>query len=216
MSRLRNRPDRFNWKGDDYAFHRLQDGPTLARLDPYSDVPQRWLLHSGKVLHLTGADVRSVAKQVNGTDLPETRPEGIMFQTDPRIEAMLKRIEDLELQLDMLADRMDEAIHRIGELEARPAVIERIVEPAPLPEPEPIIEEPEIAPADHFADLMLADETADDAKARLSARFRDLRHFLMAPGLKVNDDQSLGLTEAEQLELQDLERRQAKGRWLDA
>jgi hypothetical protein len=71
-------------------------------------------------------------------------------------------------------------------------------------------------PEHHFADLMLADETADDAKARLSQRLRELRHYLMAPEIRVNEDGSLGLTGDEQSELQDLERRQTLGRWLDA
>ena len=83
--------------------------------------------------------------------------------------------------------------------------------PAPPAEPAP-------APAlEHaFADLMLADETIDDAKARLSQRLRELRHYLIAPEIRVNEDGSLGLTSAEQAELQDLERRQTLGRWLEA
>jgi hypothetical protein len=82
---------------------------------------------------------------------------------------------------------------------------------APVQEPEP---EPE--PEHHFADLMLADETLDDAKARLSLRLKELRHYLIAPEIRVNEDGSLGLTAGEQSELQDLERRQTLGRWLDA
>jgi hypothetical protein len=80
---------------------------------------------------------------------------------------------------------------------------------APAPEPEP-------EPESHFADLMLADETLDDAKARLSQRLRELRHYLIAPEIKVNEDGSVGLTAGEQAELQDLERRQTLGRWLEA
>jgi hypothetical protein len=75
---------------------------------------------------------------------------------------------------------------------------------------------PQTDPEHHFADLMLADETIDDAKARLSQRLRDLRHYLIAPEIKVNEDGSVGLTPGEQVELQDLERRQTLGRWLDA
>jgi hypothetical protein len=80
-------------------------------------------------------------------------------------------------------------------------------------EPDPVSE---VEPAQHFADLMLADETADDARVRLSQRLRELRHYLMAPEIKVNEDSSVGLTPGEQSELQDLERRQTLGRWLDA
>jgi len=90
-------------------------------------------------------------------------------------------------------------------LRRRIAELETIPEPTPDPEPET-----------HFADLMLADETLDDARARLSQRLRELRHYLMAPEIKVNEDGSVGLTGEEQAELQDLERRQTLGRWLDA
>jgi len=79
--------------------------------------------------------------------------------------------------------------------------------PEPTPDPEP---------EHHFADLMMADETIDDAKARLSQRLRELRHYLIAPEIKVNEDGSVGLTGEEQAELQDLERRQTLGRWLEA
>lgn len=90
-------------------------------------------------------------------------------------------------------------------LRRRIAELETIPEPTPDPEPET-----------HFADLMLADETIDDAKARLSQRLRELRHYLIAPEIKVNEDGSVGLTGEEQAELQDFERRQTLGRWLDA
>jgi hypothetical protein len=117
---------------------------------------------------------------------------------DPRIAEMQKRIAELEAR---------EPEVKIVEVEK---IVERIVEvAAPAPEPDP---EPET----HFADLMLADETADDAKARLSQRLKELRHYLIAPEIRVNEDGSLGLTPAEQAELQDLERRQTLGRWLEA
>lgn len=88
-----------------------------------------------------------------------------------------------------------------------------------MPDAPTVSEQPEPAPAEpehHFADLMLADETVDDARARLSQRLRELRHYLIAPEIKVNEDGSVGLTAGEQSELQDLERRQTLGRWLDA
>lgn len=109
--------------------------------------------------------------------------------------------------------------------------------PAPEPEPAPVIDPrdaeiaalrarvaeleqppqpPQAEPETHFADLMLADETIEDARERLSQRLRELRHYLIAPEIKVNEDGSVGLTSAEQSELQDLERRQTLGRWLEA
>ncbi len=79
----------------------------------------------------------------------------------------------------------------------------------------PLLPAPD-ASENHFADLILADETIDDAKARLSQRLKELRHYLIAPEIKVNEDGSVGLTAGEQAELQDLERRQTLGRWLEA
>lgn len=96
---------------------------------------------------------------------------------------------------------IDDVLELIGHF--MPGPVE--AEPEPAPEPE-----------SHFADLMLADETIDDARARLSQRLRELRHYLIAPEIKVNEDGSVGLTAGEQSELQDLERRQTLGRWLEA
>jgi hypothetical protein len=91
--------------------------------------------------------------------------------------------------------------------------VSRVTEPEQAKAPIlPALAEPE----NHFADLMLADETIDDARARISQRLRELRHYLIAPEIKVNEDGSVGLTPAEQAELQDLERRQTLGRWLEA
>jgi hypothetical protein len=103
----------------------------------------------------------------------------------------------------------DSLQRRLAQAEDMIAWLVAPAEDAPEPTPEP-------TPEHHFADLMLADETADDARARLSARLKELRHYLMAPEIRVNEDGSLGLTGEEQSELQDLERRQTLGRWLDA
>lgn len=100
-------------------------------------------------------------------------------------------------------------LSKIAQLEDTIAWLVAPADEAPEPTPEP-------KPEHHFADLMLADETLDDAKARLSQRLRELRHYLIAPEIRVNEDGSLGLTGEEQSELQDLERRQTLGRWLDA
>jgi len=85
---------------------------------------------------------------------------------------------------------------------------------AVAPEPAQLL--PASEPENLFADLMLADETIDDARERLSQRLRELRHYLIAPEIRPNEDGSVGLTSAEQAELKDLERRQTLGRWLEA
>lgn len=65
--------------------------------------------------------------------------------------------------------------------------------------------------SENFADLMLADETVEDARERLTRQLVYLRHVLIAP-----DARGYPLTPEEQAELQDIERRQALGKWLNA
>ena len=158
-------------------------------------------------------------------------------------EERKQSLDAVQASLPKLPDKAAmKAMHmRLKQLGDRPAEIES--EPQPPKAPEPLRAETEeeawlhlmadlafglsasppvtVAyvqpePEHHFADLMLADETIDDAKARLSLRLRELRHYLIAPEIKVNEDGSVGLTASDQAELQDLERRQTLGRWLDA
>ena len=126
----------------------------------------------------------------------EGRAPPVVVEQEPTLETLHTLTHEL---MDKEPDTRDE---EIAALRARVAELE-----TPPPEPEP---------ETHFADLMLADETIDDAKARLSQRLRELRHYLIAPEIKVNEDGSVGLTASEQSELQDLERRQTLGRWLEA
>lgn len=130
---------------------------------------------------------------------PEPPPPG-PTEAELAERALARQIaRDME-RADLINEAIDLVLERL-KVAAAPAP----VEPEPEPEPE-----------HHFADLMLADETIDDAKARLSQRLRELRHYLIAPEIKVNEDGSVGLTAGEQAELQDLERRQTLGRWLEA
>lgn len=176
MSRLRERNDYFEWRGDRYAFHQLVDGPVLARLDPDSEDEQIWTLHSRRVISPTGAEVRDIAKQVHGVDLPE-RFAG----------ASVVRVRD-----DGLADRVSILEARVAALEAlEPAVVEKIVEvekivhvevPAPVVEPDP-------PPAPYVPDFTLipdalakyaeADESAEDFRKRA---FSILFRFGIAEG----------------------------------
>ena len=122
-------------------------------------------------------------------------------------EAQAKAASDEQERSDLAASRALVAAQQEADLLNAAWDMLKYRPPAPEPDPEP---------ETHFADLMLADETIDDAKARLSQRLRELRHYLIAPEIRVNEDGSLGLTSAEQAELQDLERRQTLGRWLEA
>ena len=126
MSRLRNRPDRFTFKGDPYAFHRIQDGATLGRLDPYASTEQRWLLHSGRVLMVTGADVRDITEQVHGIKLPTSRPTGDWDE---------ERVAAIEENIRLL-------FQLVGAIEVAQPREEPPAPPPPPPPPPPVEEEP--------------------------------------------------------------------------
>lgn len=96
MTRLRHRPDQFFYRGDRFAFHRLQDGATLGRLDPYSAETQRWLLHSGRTIDVTAEEVRDITKQVHDLDLPDMRPGGGSCNCGERLSAIEARLAVLE------------------------------------------------------------------------------------------------------------------------
>jgi len=149
-------------------------------------------------------------------------------------------LDAMQASLPTLPDKAAmKAMHmRLKQLGDRPAEIESEPQPPTAPEPlrleseeeawlhlmadmaktkcEPRVIETPVEVENHFADLMLADETLNDARERLSQRLRELRHYLIAPQIKPNKDGSVGLTPAEQAELADLERRQTLGRWLEA
>jgi hypothetical protein len=57
------------WRGDEYDFHRIADGVTLPCLDRFTEQQQPWLLHSGRVITPTGAEVRDIIKQVHDIDV---------------------------------------------------------------------------------------------------------------------------------------------------
>lgn len=154
-------------------------------------------------LWLEGISYRVIAKGPDGSTvatIERVTPDAEFVAAEPAPEpapVIVTPEPEPEPTVDLAAE--NEALRR------RIAELETIPEPTPDPEPE-----------SHFADLMLADETIDDARARLSQRLKELRHYLIAPEIKVNEGGSVGLTGDEQSELQDLERRQTLGRWLDA
>lgn len=128
MNRVRERQDYFQWRGDRYAFHQLVDGPSLARLDPYCDDEQRWPLHSRRIIFPTGSEVRDIARQVQGLELPYSRPEPMAFAP----------VEDIELE-----GRVSSLEERVAKLEA---LLAKRDEPEPEPEPEDEFHIPETPP----------------------------------------------------------------------
>ena len=98
MDRLRHRPDFFMYRGNRFYFHRLADGPTLARLDPYTDGEQTWPLNSGRTIEVTAAEIRDITFQVHGLELPEINPD-LKFLTDPTFEPRLAALETLVAEL---------------------------------------------------------------------------------------------------------------------
>jgi len=175
MDRLRHRPDYFMYRGNRFYFHRLADGPTLARLDPYSDGEQMWPMNSGRTIYVTAAEIRDITFQVHGIELPAVNPD-LKTITDPTfgpriaelerlVAELAKRIE--EQQLSYNSGKMDAAapVVPVVPAEPEPAHAETAPEPAtiavaPDPEPEPAaIEE---APADPEPELELTFPAPDE------------------------------------------------------
>ena len=98
MDRLRHRPDYFMYRGNRFYFHRLADGPTLARLDPYTDGEQTWPLNSGRTIEVTAPEIRDITFQVHGIELPEVNPD-LKHITDPTLEPRLAALETLVAEL---------------------------------------------------------------------------------------------------------------------
>ena len=95
MDRLRHRPDYFIYRGDRMAFHRFQDGATLARLDPYAPGEQVWPLHSRRTISVTAEEIRDITYQVHGLELPSVRPPSGDWD-EARIQAVEARLAALE------------------------------------------------------------------------------------------------------------------------
>jgi hypothetical protein len=130
MDRLRHRPDHFMYRGNMFFYHRLADGPTLARLDPYSDGEQTWPLNSGRVISVTAAEIRDITLQVHGIELPEVNPD-LKFISDPTLEPRLAALERLVAEL---AARIAEPVMAAA---PEPLVIEEAPEPVEPQEPQP-------------------------------------------------------------------------------
>lgn len=127
MTRLRHRPDYFEWRGIRIFFHRLQDGPTLARLDPYAPGEQDWLLHSGRTIQVTAEEIRAITFEVHGIQLPDVNPD-LKIINDPALEARVK----------MLEGQVADLLARVATLEAKePATAEPEPEAPEAPAPAP-------------------------------------------------------------------------------
>ncbi len=136
MDRLRHRPDYFMYRGNRFYFHRLADGPTLARLDPYTDGEQTWPLNSGRTIDVTAAEIRDITLQVHGIELPEVNPD-LKFISDPTLEPRLAALEKLVAEL---AERLSAlAVEPLPVIAAapEPLVIEKAPEPVAPQEPTP-------------------------------------------------------------------------------
>jgi len=126
------------------------------------------------------------AETVRHQQIIEQRITAVKVEMD---EVARARISELERQMADLIARLDAATAKVIKESQEPV--------ADLSE--------------NFADLMLADETVEDARERLTRQLVYLRHVLIAP-----DARGYPMTPEEQAELQDIERRQALGKWLNA
>lgn len=162
-----------------------------------------WLAPDGSLTTTPAAhmatSLRELSDRVKAS--PDFQGGRVSVVTDP---ASVEPYVDLSREMER-AEIVNEALDLVMSMLSAP-IIEL---PPPSVDDQPF-------PEQYFADLMLADETAEDAKVRLTEKLKLLRHYLMAPEIKVNEDGSFGLLKDEQDELKDLERRQAQGRWLDA
>jgi hypothetical protein len=135
MDRLRHRPDYFMYRGNRFYFHRLADGPTLARLDPYTDGEQTWPLNSGRTIKVTAPEIRDITFQVHGIELPEVNPD-LKHITDPTLEPRLAALETLVAEL--AAKMAEQAVsYNSGKIaEPEPVAIKEVPEPEePVPDP---------------------------------------------------------------------------------
>ena len=180
MDRLRHRPDYFIYRGDRMAFHRFQDGATLARLDPYAPGEQVWPLHSRRTISVTAEEIRDITYQVHGLELPSVRPPSGDWD-EARIQAVEARLAALEarsvsdaalppepapsadsaIDEETAVDPEKESLRdQVSELQRQLA--ERDAEPPPL-SPDPV---KHMIP-DEIRKLMLDDETLPQARQRL-------------------------------------------------
>lgn len=91
MLRRKDLPDYLTYRGNRLAFHRLADGPSLGRLDPYAAGEQVWPMLNGHEIAVTAEEIRDITFQVYGITLPPI---------DPRDTSALEaRIAALERQL---------------------------------------------------------------------------------------------------------------------
>ena len=164
MSRLRERNDYFEWRGDRYAFHQLADGPVLARLDPDSDDEQTWTLHSRRVISPTGAEVRDIAKQVHGVDLPERHAGETIVRV--RDDGLAARVAALEARVAALEAAPAKSAHDDEFHIPETAPIEYADEAEPEPPAEPYVPDFTLIP-NALAKYAEADESAEDFRLRL-------------------------------------------------
>jgi len=166
--RLRERNDYFEWRGDRYAFHQLVDGPVLARLDPDSDDEQTWTLHSRRVISPTGAEVRDIAKQVHGVDLPERHAGETIDRV--RDDGLAARVAALEARVAELEARKPEVVEveKIVHVEVPVAVEVPAAVVEPDPPAEPYAPDFTLIP-DALSRYAAADESADDFRLRLKS-----------------------------------------------
>ena len=87
MLRRKDLPDYFMYRGNRLAFHRLADGPSLGRLDPYASGEQAWPMLNGHEIAVTAEEIRDITFQVYGITLPPVDPRDVS-QFEARIAAL--------------------------------------------------------------------------------------------------------------------------------
>lgn len=219
MQRLRHRPDHFMHRGNRMAFHRFQDGATLARLDPYADGEQIWLLHSGRDIAVTAEEVRDISKQVHGLDLPATRPEGGSCNCGARFAAIEARLDALEAAASR-ADENETLRARIAELEKAALDAALTASLASNPELYPPAQVDPVGGLEGVPEPLrgfsLEGETADKFTERMRRRYRYLKHMQMDASKPTSARALPEMNDEEQDEMRALQARGAEAiAWLE-
>jgi len=176
--RLKHRPISFVWRGDEYDYHRLEDGPSLACLDRYTEAEQSWLLHSGRVILPTGAEVRNIIWQVHSISLADGPGQAAPIPQEPPEPKIVERVVEVPVdnpadkaRIAELEEKLNSAVSELGRISEALSAKNSEPPPTPLP-PNPefvkLSEYGAVGIPPEIAELMEPGETVAQATKRIA------------------------------------------------